>query len=481
MEVQLFSVKLKSKTDADLLVLPFYQEKKGCKTASHFAIPDAVKPALSSGDFSGKEGEMLLVYSSSKAEKRILLIGLGEKSRDAGPMRACGAALAKFCRQKKWISIAIAFQDLDFAEGLLLAAYVFDALKGTKEEASGALQKVYFEGADKGFQRDLDRLNKVVEAVNFTRDLVNANADDMNADRLVEEARSLAKHSSMKITILRKKELEAESMGLILAVNRASPREPALVMIEYRGQPKVKGISTALIGKGVVYDTGGLALKTSGMETMKCDMSGAGVVLGILKAAAALKLPVNLLGVLSIVENSIGPTSYKMGDVYKSRSGKTVEITNTDAEGRLVLADAISYAQDKYEFSHMIDFATLTGGVVIALGEEYSGLYCNDDKLAKALEGAGEACGEKAWRLPLAIGYKEMLKSKVGDLKNAAASRKASPCVGAAFIETFVKEGQSWAHLDIAGTSFLEDPKGWNSSNATGYGVRLLIEHLSKK
>jgi len=360
----------------------------------------------------------------------------------------------------------------------MLAAYSFDALKGKPDEVGGRLEKVCFLGADKKFSKQLDKLSKVIEAINYTRDLINGNADDINTDRLVAEARTVAKEASLKITVLRKKELEDESLGLMLAVNRACPREPALVIIEYKGLPK-SSETTALVGKGVVYDTGGLSLKSSGMETMKCDMSGAGTVLGILKAASALKLPVNLVGVLGIVENSIGPNGFKLGDVYKSRSGRTVEILSTDAEGRLVLADAISYLQDNFDVSRIIDLATLTGGAIVALGDEFGALFCNDDKLAKALIDSGEATGDRVWRMPLAKIYNDMIKSKIADIKNSS-GRKGQACTAAAFIQTFVKEGIPWAHLDIAGPAYLDEPKGYHCSNATGFGIRLLLDYLDR-
>lgn len=476
MPVQLVAEKTaKCPRDTDLLVLPFYKVGSGVKAAFSFSVPETAKPALTSGDFSGKEGETLVVYPPHKKENRLVLLGLGEQKTDAESLRKTGAVIAKLCRQKKWTSACIAFPNYAFAEGLLLGSYTFE-IKEKKEAQE--LKKVYFLQSDRAFAKQLEKLATIGDAVNYTRELVNGNADDIHADRLVDEAKRLAKTSPIKITILRKKELEEESLGLMLAVNRAALREPALVILEYRGLPKSKEM-TAIFGKGVVYDTGGLSLKTSGMETMKCDMAGTATVLGILKAASALKIKANILGVLGIVENSIGPASYKLGDVYKGRGGKTVEITSTDAEGRLVLADIISYVQDKYKNLHMIDLATLTGGAVVAIGEEFAALFCNDDRLAKSLVTSGQATGDFVWRMPLAKGYGEMLKSKIADLKNAA-GRKASPCTAAAFIQAFVKEGTPWAHLDIAGTAFLDDPKGYHCSNATGFGVRLLLDFLGE-
>ncbi len=212
------------------------------------------------------------------------------------------------------------------------------------------------------------------------------------------------------------------------------------------------------------------------METMKCDMAGAASVLGTMRAAATLKLKVNLVGVIASTENAIGPNSYKPGDVYTSMSGKTVEISNTDAEGRLVLADALTYVQQTFSPTRMIDLATLTGGIVIALGEEATGLFSNNDKLAEALIESGEKTFERLWRFPLYPEYKEQLKSTIADIKNSG-GRKASSITAAMFLEQFVKN-VPWAHLDIAGTAYLSELKPYHPTYATGVGVRLLIEFL---
>jgi leucyl aminopeptidase len=263
-------------------------------------------------------------------------------------------------------------------------------------------------------------------------------------------------------------------MGLLLAVNRGSMRDPAFILVEYRGNPGSSDV-TALVGKGITFDTGGLNLKPTGsMETMKDDMSGAAAVLGAIRAAAALKLKVNILGAIPTTENSIGSKAYKPGDVYRSYSGKTVEIANTDAEGRLVLADALAYVQKHYKPSRIVDFATLTGAVVIALGEEASALFCNDEGFAAKLMDAGSRSAERLWRMPLYPEYKELMKSTIADLKNSG-GRAGGLCTSAAFLSYFVKD-VPWAHLDIAGTAFLSSPKHYHTTNATGVGVRMLVE-----
>jgi leucyl aminopeptidase len=316
----------------------------------------------------------------------------------------------------------------------------------------------------------------IVKAVNQVRDLVNGNADDVNVVALKEIAHKMAKEfSSLKVKVLDKKALEKEKMGLMLAVGRGAAHDPALILFEYKGNPRSKE-TIAVVGKGITFDTGGLNIKVSGMETMKCDMAGAAAVIGIMRLAAELKLKVNLVGALAVAENALGPLSYKPGDVFCGRTGKTVEITNTDAEGRLVLADAISYVEDHYTPSKLIDFATLTGGVVVALGEEAAGLFCTDEAFAKALEKAGERTHERVWRLPLYPEYKEDIKSKIADIKNSG-SRKASSAQGATFIQHFVKT-PAWAHVDIAGTAYLSETRAYHPTLATGMGVRLFVDFL---
>jgi leucyl aminopeptidase len=251
-----------------------------------------------------------------------------------------------------------------------------------------------------------------------------------------------------------------------------------LILLHYKGDPKSKDL-TAVVGKGITFDTGGLNLKPTGsIETMKCDMAGAAAVLGILKACQALKLKKNVIGVIAAAENAISAEAYKPGDVYISHSGKSVEITNTDAEGRLVLADALSYVQTHYELSRVIDLATLTGGVVVALGEEATGLFSNDDALINQLKKASARTGERIWELPLYPEYLDALKSPIADLKNSRNGRKASAGSGAMFLRQFIEEDLPWAHLDIAGTAYLSETSPYSPSYATGVGVKLLIEFL---
>jgi leucyl aminopeptidase len=483
----------KERKPADVVVLPVWQNKKKPMVACAVKeFESLVKIPFDSGDFDGKEGECLLLYPSQGKEKRILLLGLGiEKECLPDSLRRSYASSVKAMRAKKMKHVNVFFPETDLIEwnilcqavieGVLLANYSFDRLKGesNKEENHSELDKICFCNLNKAGQVLLKKTETVIHSVNFVRDLVNGNADDVHVDLFKKIAKEFEKkYGQVKTTFLDKKGLEKEKMGLILAVGRAAIREPALIILEYTGNAHSKE-KTAIIGKGITFDTGGLNIKVAGtgLETMKCDMAGAAVAIGIIQAAAELKLKTNLISVLAVTENAIGPASYKPGDVYRSHSGKTIEISNTDAEGRLVLADAISYLQENYKPSQMIDVATLTGGIIIALGEEATGLFSNNETLAKRLEKAGERTHERLWRMPLYPEYKEYLKSPIADLKNSG-PRKASSASAAMFIQQFVKKTIPWAHLDIAGTAFLSELKPYHPTAATGVGIRLLIDFL---
>jgi leucyl aminopeptidase len=480
-----------------VVVVPVWHDKKKPIVACDGQeFGPLVKFPLSEGDFCGKEGETLLLYRSKGKEKRVLLLGLGAKKSCAPEIlrRSYASAVKALCA-KKMHSANVLLPKTELMgkgalcqgifEGVMLTGYTFEQLKGksSKEESGSTLEKVCFCGVDKEGVVLLKKAQIIVQSVNFVRDLVNGNSDDIHVDTLKKIAADFhKKYSSVTTTILDKKALEKEKMGLILAVGRAAARDPALIILEYKGMPSSKE-KIAIVGKGITYDTGGLDIKTSGMETMKADMAGAAVAIGIIRAAAELKLKINLVSVLAVAENAIGPASYKPGDVYCSRIGKTVEISNTDAEGRLVLADAVSYTEEKYAPKLLLDFATLTGGIIIALGEEATGLFSNNDALAEALEKSGERTHERLWRLPLYPEYKDYLKSSIADIKNCG-PRKASSGTGATFIQQFIKS-VPWAHLDIAGTAYLSELKApYHTTPATGVGIRMLVdffEHCSEK
>ncbi len=465
---------------SDLLILPFWQGKKAEMACPAKEFGALIKAPLDSGDFLGKEGETLLLYPGKGKEERVVLLGLGKKD-DSTPekLRRAYSAAVKLGLKKKCTTLSVFSPDGDIkpiAEGVYLSNYAFNELR---TEKAPVFTKISFMGLSKEDLAVCKKIENIAFCVNFARDLVNGNADDITPQALSHVAKELAKeYPKINTTVFDKKRISQEKMGLLLAVNQGSHREPAFIILEYAGNPGSKE-KTAIVGKGITFDTGGLNLKpTGGMETMKCDMSGAAAVLGTVHAAAKIGLKVNIVGVIASTENAIGPNSYKPGDVFKSYEGTTIEITNTDAEGRLVLADALSYVQKNYSPKRMIDLATLTGSIVVALGEEITGLFSNNDKLAKELIRAGETSGEKVWRMPLEQDYKEKLKSPIADMQNAP-GRSAGAITAALFLEHFVKD-VAWAHLDIAGTAHTTDAKHYNTTKATGIGVRLLIEFLSQ-
>lgn len=485
----------KSRKKADVLVLPFWQGEKRAEPAFKAReLFNTVRLPIEVGDFCGRAKELLFVYPAQLTEQRILLVGLGKQDAlSYESLRLAYASALRAARRKKCKSMNILLPETTMAkpclcrvisEGVLLANYTFTYTKiqkegKTHEEKEPLVEALCFIGADKACLEEVQRCAKIISAVYLSRNLVNGSAQEVTAQVLARTAKEMAKEfSSIKTTVLGQKELEKEKMGLILAVNQGAAQEPALILLEYKGDPDSKDL-TAIVGKGITFDTGGINLKPTGsIETMKNDMAGAATVLGTLRAAAELKLKKNVIGVIAAAENAISAKSFRPGDVFFSHSGKSVEISNTDAEGRLVLADALSYLQNKYPVSRIIDLATLTGAIVITLGEEVTGLFCNQSALAAELIAAGEKTFERLWRLPLYLEYKDALKSPIADMKNSG-GRKAGSVTAALFLQQFIKDNTPWAHLDIAGTAYLTElNKPYYPAHGTGIGVRLLIEFL---
>jgi leucyl aminopeptidase len=452
---------------APFLVFPFWE---GGEAAADFP-----KEGLSSAlhDFRGEKGETLLLY---KEDQKICLLGLGKRQQPdvaEAIRRAYGEATKIACAKKaRSVGLFIPSSLVHPAiEGLLLANYDFRQ-KSSREGAPVLIEEVHLLGMDQ--VPGLERLSTIADSIYFARDLINGNADDITPQKMVDVALGLPR--PIEVKVLNKKRLEEEGMGLLLAVNRASHLDPFLIEASYTGDPS-SDARTVLVGKGITYDTGGLSLKTSdGMLDMKCDMSGAATVLAAVRAAAALKLKVNVTAVTPLTENAIGPKSYKIGDVYVSASKKTVRITNTDAEGRLVLADALTYAQKHLRPTRMIDIASLTGSIVRALGTDIAGLFSSDETLSRSLLEASQRTGEKLWAMPLHDEYFEGLRSNIADFANAAGA-EGGAIVAALFLKQFVQD-VPWAHIDFAGTCYWEKPKRYYTTNATGYGVRLLVDFL---
>ena len=442
------------------------------------------KERLDIPDFTGDAGEIAVRYEQKTA---VIYCGLGEKkSCTPGKLRAAAAGGIRKALELKRDAVSLIAPEEKLCgkaggraavEGALLGAYRFVKYKSEKPVALAKLECV----APALTPALLRQIETECAAVCFARDLVNENASVMTPERLAQEARALArKGANLRVTVLDEKEIARKGLHLLKAVGQGSATPPRLIVIEYAGDRSSKE-TTALVGKGITFDSGGQNLKPTGhIETMRIDMAGAAAVLGVMKALSELKPKVNCIGCIAAAHNAIGENAYFPGDIYPSFAGKTVEILSTDAEGRLVLADAIAYCCAKFHPARVVDLATLTGGILSALGDIVAGLFSNNDPLAGALFAAGETTGERLWRFPLYQEYRDSIKGDASDLRNLSNLKKgyASSITGAAFLQEFVGD-TPWAHLDIAGTAFNEGgARGELPPLGTGFGVRLLLDFL---
>lgn len=425
------------------------------------------------------------------AAKRVLLVSLGsrkEASRDTIRNGYGNAAKALLDRQVEsvglaWIDEKSLVSDFDAAlEGLLLGSYQFDRYR---KEASQKkkIKNVSILGKDRKIlgkvEKELGRIKTYAEATAFARDLVNEPPNIATPTYMTKMAQAVAKDQNLKLDVLNEAKLKSLGMDLILAVGMGSSERPRMVHLEYRPKGKVTK-KVALVGKGVTFDSGGLSLKPqSAMYGMKCDMSGSAAVLAAAWAVAKLKLPVHLHVLIPLVENIPSALSSKPGDVFYAANGKSVEIENTDAEGRLILADALCYTK-KLKVDTVIDIATLTGAVMVALGADIAGTMGNDASLIGQIDEASKRAGEKFWELPMEKSYHRLLKSDVADVKNVGGRYGGSITAGL-FLSEFVDDDQAWAHLDIAGPAFIERDWPVSPKGGTGFAVRTFLEFLSGK
>ncbi len=365
-------------------------------------------------------------------------------------------------------------------EGLILGSYRFIRYKGENDRLKAHLDLLTHQDPGE-INGEIERVSSLALAVNLAREWAHEPANVINPVSLAERVRVIAGECGLKCTILDERQLAEMGAGAILAVGQGSQSKPRLMVLEYGGQPGHESEDpVVLIGKTITFDTGGYSIKTvEGIRGMKYDKCGGLNVLFTLKAAADLKLATPLIGMIAAAENMISAESYRPDDILTSLSGKTIEVLSTDAEGRLVLADALTYAQRHFHPRAMIDLATLTGGVVVALGDVRAGVMSNNDQLADALFRAGESVYERLWRLPLDEEYFEQIRGDEADIKNSG-GRNASAIIGGTFLQQFVTDGVPWAHIDIAGVSETEKEKPYCPKGATGFGVRLLIEYLNR-
>ncbi len=366
----------------------------------------------------------------------------------------------------------------EFAYGFALKSYNFNKYKSKKNLNKQTLSIMSSEF--KNLKTKYNYLNSTKEGVFLARDLVSEPPNVLNPKKYTEEIARLKK-LGLKIEIFNESKLKKLGMKSLLGVGQGSENESYLVTIRWNGARKNFGKPLAFVGKGVCFDTGGISLKPARfMEEMKYDMGGSAVVVGLMKALALRKAKVNAVGIVGLVENMPDGNAQRPGDIVKSYSGKTIEVLNTDAEGRLVLADALTYTEKKYKPKFIIDLATLTGAIIMALGEEYAGLFSNNDKLSDQLHEIGNEINEKVWRLPLHKNYDKLINSAYADVQNINYAGGAGSITAAQFLQRFILNNTPWAHLDIAGMAFSKKAASLNSGGATGYGVRLLNDFVKK-
>ncbi len=437
----------------------------------------------------GKSGEV--VFLPLKDAPTLIISGLGKREEiTRESLRNSAGAAIDLCKKKRFKKVAVLIPVLErpeepdvvrsIAEGIYLSNYLFTRYKSRSEESQQRLETadLYMENPDL-YGALLKEIEIVCENTLLCRDLVNETSDRSNPLAIADEARRLNRMKGVACRVYGKRDLEKMKMGLITAVSRGSSYPPQMVVLRYRGNPRSKK-SLAIVGKGITFDSGGLNLKPTGhIEEMRCDMAGAAVCLYTVRAASELRLRKNLYAVFPLCENMLSRNAYRPGDVHISRNGKSVEIGNTDAEGRLILADALSYTESELRPSYIIDIATLTGACLVAFGEIIAALLSTDDNLVSTVFDAGEETGERLWRMPLYREYQEDIKSDIADIRNVSSNRNAGTIIGATFLKNFVKS-TPWAHLDIAGTAWYSKSRGYRPKNATGFGVRLLIEVLKR-
>ncbi|MDX1482984.1 MAG: leucyl aminopeptidase [Alphaproteobacteria bacterium] len=455
------------------------------------SLGGAIRRALAASRFKGKAGQNEVVLAPGRKKiSRVVVVGLGKPGEvtDLIAERAGGLAVAALNRADDNRAVAlieaptgckVAVADLaaHFAVGARLRSYRFDKYRTKeKKEDKPKLTRLDIGVTDTAAaRRRFSRLDAVADGVFLTRDLVSEPSNVLYPQTLAAQARKLSK-LGVRVEVFDEKKMKALGFGALLGVGQGSAHPPRMVVMRWNGGPR-QGKSAqpvAFIGKGVTFDSGGISIKPSrGMEDMKWDMGGAGVVIGLMHALAARKAKVNAVGVVGLVENMPSGSAQRPGDIVKSYSGQTIEVLNTDAEGRLVLADALWYCQKRFKPRFMVNLATLTGAIIVSLGAYHAGLFSNDDELAERLTAAGLAVGEKLWRMPLDDAYDRMMDSKAADVQNISSGGGAGSITAAQFLQRFVNK-VPWAHLDIAGVTWSKEGADTAEPGGTGFGVRLL-------
>lgn len=476
----------------DMLVCPVFENGKPSDifdTKVRKIIEDMKKNKL----FKAGNGDSKLIYTLSKGlPKRILMIGLGKKNKASDTLvRNTIAKTLKGYLFKEINSVGlVTYKDLNqylqaFAEGAMLINYnpaQYKTGKGLKKAQERLFTDLVFFGDLSASDKKLIKKAKVLsESVNIVRNLVNGAPNYISVDGFTEEAKKVSKKNKFSIKVYDRSWIEKKGMGAFLSVNNGSGKKTAkLIVVEYKPKKVTKEEPILLVGKGLIFDAGGYNLKPSKyIEDMHQDKAGGSLVIGIFNALKDLNIQRNVIGIVPLTENLIDADAQKPSDVVTSYSGKTVEIRNTDAEGRMILADALTYGVETYNPEYTIDFATLTGACIVALGDRYAGLMGNNESLMDKIKKSGDKTDELVWPMPIHDDFREGMKGKVADLRNIdnGTSSLAGASKAAAFLEYFVNKAK-WAHLDIAGVAYNEKPKATDHPLATGYGVRLMIDFL---
>lgn len=534
------TVQVSKSIAANVEAVAVFVHKQAKSAGDYPALPEperaALSQLLSSQVVKGKSNEVTSQLVGGPRPRRLMVIGLGDENRfSAQCLREAGAVAAKAARRQKIKSLAVLPPNIPatlppvpevkgsgngtadaltaLVEGLLVGSFEYEEYRGTGKDSSGEQEKpaplaITLVGEnEKQIRPTVDRGRIIAEGQNFARTIASRPGNNINPPSLAKVAQELAKEVGIGSRVLDEKEMKRLGMGGILAVGAGSVNTPPrMIVLEYNGagakKPSAGGkgksqisnsksqISNSrpllVVGKSITFDSGGISIKPADrMGLMIFDKSGGMAVLGLMYALAKLKLPVHVVGILASAENILSESAYRPGDILRMYNGVTVEVTNTDAEGRLVLGDALAWGIEQYNPSAVVDLATLTGGVVIALGKAMAGVMSNDDKLVQELTEASHAAGEKIWRLPIWDEHRELMKGDAADLVNSGAARNASPLQGGAFLTWFVKwqgpDAIPWAHLDIAGVADTEKELPMYARGSTGWGVRTLVEWVTRR
>ena len=485
--LKLTSVDFK-KSKIDTLVIPACEDKE-----IHVdpIIKQIVKEAKRLAGFKGNTKDDITLYKLQPVKvNRIILLGLGKVDKVNGEsMRALAGKAVKQCIKKSLPELCIAVPAAEklnmetlevleaLGEGAILGNHLFNKYKNEEKPTPlKSVQLLVQPTIAKSNAKQMDRLRTICEGTILARNWVNIPSNDKRPEQFAKSIAQFARKEKLKTTVMDEKMLQQKKMGALLAVAAGSQSKPRMVILEYRPTGGKKTI--AFVGKGVTYDSGGINLKPSGsLDYMKSDMSGAAVVAATLMTIAKIKPKVRVVGLIPIVENMPSGNATRPGDIVTSFDGKTVEIGNTDAEGRLILIDAMSYAIETYKPEILVDLATLTGACVVALGEKIAGAFTLDDKLADIIQKSSDKTQERCWRMPLPEDYKELLKSDFADLRNIGNTRWGGAITAALFLSEFVSDTR-WAHVDIAGPSYAKKESAYCGAGGTGFGVRLLCEML---